>query len=237
VVAVLPESLALLSPLDAQAAARDVAELARTRQALIVVGLGIDGAPGEARDRALVASPDGTIAWYDKQHLVPGLEDAIRPGRSRLIFQAFGARAGVAICKDMHFAQLGRGYGAARTQLMLVPANDFVRDAWLSDRITVLRGVEGGYAIARAARQGVSSVSDRNGRILAQAASSAQSVTVVHARVPIPDTTEPTPYVRFGDLFGWSCVAAWLALALGWRLFRSRRSGGSRPREAMDLQA
>ena len=76
-------------------------------------------------------------------------------------------RTGVAICKDMHFPALGRENAVQGAALMLVPAWDFDRDGWMSDRLTArltaLRGVESGFAIARSTRGGVSSVSDRFG--------------------------------------------------------------------------
>jgi len=78
--------------------------------------------------------------------------------------------------------------------------------------VTAMRGIEGGYAVARAARHGMSFVSDPYGRIVAERRSSAATVTLL-ARIPSALST-PTVYVRVGDLFGWACVAAWLGLVL-----------------------
>ena len=105
---------------------------------------------------------------------------------------------------------------------MLVPAWDFVRDAWLSDRLTALRGVESGYAIARATREGISSVSDRHGRILAEAVST-QAMTVVRATVTLSAAPRPTLYNQIGDAFGWFCLAVAAAFMVTGIFGRSRQ--------------
>ena len=84
-----------------------------------------------------------------------------------------GQTYGLAICKDMHFAALGRAYGLRHAAVMLVPAWDFAYlDGWLEARTTVLRGIENGYTIVRASREGLLTASDPYGRILAEVPSS-----------------------------------------------------------------
>ncbi len=212
-VVVLPEKIALLSGEAAHAAALDVAGVAQKMRATIAWGVEVQEAPDRFANRAFVAHRDGEISTYDKQHPVPLLEARDRPGRSLLIGDIAGAHTGVAICKDMHFASLGSDYGLRGVRLMLVPAWDFVRDAWLSDRLTALRGVESGFAIARATREGISSVSDRHGRILAEAPST-QDVTIVRAAVTLSAAPGPTLYDQIGDAFGWMCLAVAVAFVI-----------------------
>lgn len=202
---VLPEKIALLTTVEAQAAAAQIADLARRRSATVLVGLEVRDLGGVYRNQAVLAGPDGRIALYDKQHLVPGREARDLAGHADLLWRTPAGRVGVAICKDMHFPDLGRSYGGQGAAVMLVPAWDFVRDAWLSDRLTALRGVESGYAIVRATREGISSLSDSRGRILAEGMSS-PGMTVVTGLAPT--TRAPTLYGRVGNLFGWLCVAA-----------------------------
>jgi apolipoprotein N-acyltransferase len=220
---VLPEAVAVLEHAEAEAASLQLARFARERQVNLVVGMVVENGASRT-NRALMVHPSGTRAWYSKQHLVPGFEDSITPGTALLVQHSPVARTGVAICKDMHFPSLGRAYADAGVRLMIVPASDSKVDDWMAARITALRGVEGGYTVARAARQGFSSVSDRFGRFTAQQRSGAV-VRTLSAAVPIPPGGV-TPYTRFGDAFGWSCVLA-LALILFWaRASRRRRSGG-----------
>jgi|ERR1700676_5561721 predicted amidohydrolase len=54
-------------------------------------------------------APSGElIADYAKQHLVPGFEARFKPGDEDVVRLILGARFGIAVCKDMDFAQLGR---------------------------------------------------------------------------------------------------------------------------------
>jgi apolipoprotein N-acyltransferase len=96
-----------------------------------------------------------------------------------------------------------------------VPAWDFAVDGWLHSRMAVLRGVEGGFAVARAARGGRLTLSDDRGRILAEADSAAAEVASVLA--PVPPGAGGTLHARLGDAFAWLCcavLAGLLALAL-----------------------
>ena len=96
---------------------------------------------------------------------------------------------------------------------MLVPANDFEVDDWLTARMTVLRGVESGFSIARAARGGgISFVSDQYGRVLAERRSDS-TMGVLEAEIPLRKTAS-TVYTAIGDLFGWLCVLGWVILTL-----------------------
>jgi apolipoprotein N-acyltransferase len=78
--------------------------------------------------------------------------------------------------------------------------------------MAVVRGVEDGFTIARAAQQGNLTFSDAYGRILAETSSS---------RIPeaflignLPPGPGATLYTRFGNWFGWLCVIA-LTLLVG----------------------
>lgn len=208
----LPEALLRVDGTTANGLAAELAELAGARKATIIAGFVVDH-EGMTRNRALVASPTGDIAWYDKQHLVPGSEADTSPGRRLLVLDFDGQKAGIAICKDMHVPSFGRRYARRGVDLMIVPANDFVVDRWMAARMTILRGVEGGYSVVRTARQGLLSVSDPYGRMLAEAASGPQMTTMV-APIPTVILSGPTLYARIGDLFGWLCVAITLVAVL-----------------------
>jgi apolipoprotein N-acyltransferase len=87
------------------------------------------------------------------------------------------------------------------------PAWDFYVDAWWASRVAGLRGVENGYSVVRASRESFLAVSDRYGHILAQKRSAKLPGASLLAALPLGPAT-PTPYARFGDVFGWLCVAA-----------------------------
>jgi len=157
-------------------------------------------------------SPAGILdADYSKRHLLPGIEDGFIPGRMRTVRIVEDTLTGIAISKDMDFPRLGREYGRAEVRLMLVPGWDFGRDAWEHSRVAVLRGVEDGYSIVRAARDGFLTVSDSYGRVLEQQRSSERPFAELEAKVPIG--SGETLYDRIGDTFGWLALAVGIVLS------------------------
>lgn len=186
----------------------------------ILTGLAWHPAGKPARNASLVFSPqEASPALYRKQHLVPGLEKQYTPGNTYTMLDGT-PRIGMAICKDMDFPSIGLNYAKRDAQLLLVPAWDFNIDGWLHSHMAIMRGVESGFAIARAARDGRLTLSDDRGRVLAEADSvnrDAQLVGTLYLR------HTHTLYARWGNWFGWLDVAA-LAVLLGlaWGPSRSR---------------
>ena len=201
----LPEKIAVLAPAQADAVRQRFQALARSTGAWITVGLGVQDAAGR-RNLAWLFAPDGSApVSYQKHHLAPP-EREFLAGGAFAVQPVAGQAMGLAICKDMHFAPLGQAYGAAGAQAMLVPAWDFQFDAWMGARMTVVRGVENGYAVLRAAREGVLTVSDAYGRVLAERASSSMPGSTLLA--PLPAHPSVSTWAGWlGPLFGWLCVA------------------------------
>jgi apolipoprotein N-acyltransferase len=161
-------------------------------------------------------SADGKLqANYDKHHLVPGVEPE-KPGDKRVVLDEPSGRWGLQICKDMDFPKLSREYAAEGANLLLVPAWDFNLDRWLHARMAVLRAVENGFALARSARNGLLTLSDNRGRILAEAATVPGRFVSITGKVNV--SREETFYTRAGDWFAWLCVAVFVSL-LAFQLF------------------
>jgi apolipoprotein N-acyltransferase len=88
---------------------------------------------------------------------------------------------------------------------MLVPGWDFVVDGSWHGHIAVMRGVEDGFSIARAAKNGFLTVSDDRGRILGEVSSgSAPFATLL---VDVPTAHSWTIYQLLGDWFAWVAIA------------------------------
>ena len=201
----LPEKIAVLTPAQADAVGQRFQALARSAGVWITVGIGVHDATGR-RNLAWLFSPDGAApVSYQKHHLAPPERDFLAAS-AYAVQPVAGQAMGLAICKDMHFAPLGQAYGAAGAQTMLVPAWDFQFDAWMGARMTVVRGVENGYGVLRAAREGVLTVSDAYGRVLAERASSSMPGSTLLA--PLPAHPSVSTWAGWlGPLFGWLCVA------------------------------
>lgn len=200
-------------------AASDLLAVAVAGQPVTLVA-GFDEVLADATrvNSAQIFAPGRPLQRYLKRRLVPGLELGYLQGPGPMVM---GTR-GVAICKDMDFPAMIRGYGERGVELLLVPAWDFVMDGRLHSRMAVVRGVENGFALARSAAGGRLTASDRYGRVIAEAITSpAAPVTVI---TDLGVRAGGTWYVRLGDAFAWTCMAV-LVLLLVSRTLRSRISG------------
>lgn len=155
--------------------------------------------PDTANNVALVLGAGGTVTPYAKQHLIPGLEDWLTPGHDDVIVDG---RFGVAICKDLDFPGLVRRYRAQGARVMLVPALDFTSDGWLHSRMALVRGVEDGLTVVRAADYGRLTVTDARGRVLGE--DDAQLL------VTMRPAAQGTVYARTGDWFPVAAVPLFL---------------------------
>jgi apolipoprotein N-acyltransferase len=204
-IVVLPEKLGVV--LDAENGKADpiFQRLADRTGATIVVGevhvspLAKDG-PAKY-NQARVYQPHAEVLSYDKEHMLPPFESPLTPGTALVILPKQPAPWGVAICKDMDFARPARRYGMANVGLMLVPAWDFNRDRSWHGHIAVMRGVEDGFSMVRAAKNGFLTVSDDRGRVVAEARSDAAPFATLVASVPAVHSA--TLYLLLGDWFAW----------------------------------
>ncbi|MEO5595552.1 MAG: nitrilase-related carbon-nitrogen hydrolase, partial [Lysobacteraceae bacterium] len=180
------------------------AQVATRMNVVLDAGIAYKGDQHAERNMAMVFVPGATSpATYIKHHLIPGFESRYTPGDDYTLLEGV-ARVGLAICKDMDFHDIGNAYAARNVQLLLVPAWDFGADGWLHSRMAILRGVESGFAVARAARTGRLTLSDDRGRVLAEASSEHADAAIV-GELPLRNTQ--TPYAGWGDWFAWLTLA------------------------------
>jgi apolipoprotein N-acyltransferase len=118
---------------------------------------------------------------------------------------------GVAICKDMDFIHPALDYGRAGIALLVDPAWDFNIDRTWHGHIAIMRGVEGGYTIAHAAKDGFLTVTDNRGRILGEVRTGGERFTSLLVNVPLRH--DQTMFVRYGTWFPWAAGLMVLAAA------------------------
>jgi apolipoprotein N-acyltransferase len=191
--------------------------------------------PKVAWNQERLYAPNGTLlATYDKHHLLPHLEDRFTPAvdrtalsvpygamcagpdarqsSQRTAVSAASGKWGLEICKDMDFPLLSRQYARDGVALMVVPAWDFSIDGWLHGRMAIMRGVEGGFSIARSAKKSILYATDDRGRVIAERDTAFAPFATVVATVPVRH--DATIYSRFGDWFAWLNLAL-LAVLVG----------------------
>jgi apolipoprotein N-acyltransferase len=197
---VLPEKLGVVVDPDTRGIDAQLQSLADKTEATIVVGL-IRISEHKAYNEARIYAPNVPVGSYDKEHMLPSFESNLKPGSTLILLPRSSGTWGVEICKDMDFTPLSRRYGNARAGLMLVPAWDFDLDRILHGHMALMRGVESGFNIARAAKQGYLTVSDNRGRVLAETTSDSAHFATLLANVPTTHAT--TIYLLLGDWFAW----------------------------------
>jgi apolipoprotein N-acyltransferase len=208
-VIVIPEKIAVLPDSELPTVDPMFREAAQKSGAEIVVGV-IHPTQGARWNEARLYTPSGEIRTYEKHHMLPQYESNLTVGTSRTEWDESSGHWGMEICKDMDFPQLSREYGQDGTALLIVPAWDFVADGWLHGRMAILRGVESGFTIVRAPKQGIMTVTDDTGRVLAQSWSGAEPFTSLIAAAPVHHSN--TIYARSGDWFAWLNIATALGL-------------------------
>jgi apolipoprotein N-acyltransferase len=218
-IVVLPEKIGRVSESNLVEVDALFSSAARAIHAAIDLGL-VRKTPAGAFNSSRFYSADERLeANYDKHHLIPGVEHE-KAGDKRTILEQSSGRWGLQVCKDMDFPKLSREYAAEGADLLLVPAWDFNIDRWLHARMAVLRAVENGFSLARSARNGLLTLSDNRGRIIAEAATVPGRFVLTSGKVNV--AREETFYTRVGDWFGWLCVAAFVVLLASRLLTRSR---------------
>jgi apolipoprotein N-acyltransferase len=220
-VVLLPEKINVMPVASAEALKGELADMARENRVWLVAGLGVDTGT-ERRNEAWWFAPDGTLVTNYLKHFLAPPEREFVSGGEFPVNRIDDITYGIAICKDMHFASLGRAFGARDAAVMLVPAWDFHDDAWMAANMTKMRGVENGYSVVRASRDGLLSVSDAWGRVLAVKASASLPGASLLATVNVGPRV-PTIYTRIGDSLGWICVAV-MALLIPWSFVRRRKA-------------
>lgn len=201
------------------------ADAAQRHGLILAAGVDAKGAADGERNAQWVFRADlSSPATYAKHHLIPGFEAQYTPGTSYTMLDG-SPRIGLAVCKDMDFHDIGRAYAERHAQLLLVPAWDFGVDGWLHGRMAIMRGVESGFAIARAARSGRLTLSDDRGRVVAEASSEEHDAEVVG---DLPLHASRTLYAQWGDWFVWLDLAL-LAFVLVLAWMPAKRAGTTLP--------
>jgi apolipoprotein N-acyltransferase len=201
-----------------------------------------DGQPGAIYNSAVLVAADGrTVGSYRKMTLVPfgeyvplrrllffvsPLVEAVgdfSSGTEAVVFDADGRRISVAICYESVYPAIARAFVAGGSQLLTTITNDawFGRSsaAYQHFEQGMLRAVEQGRYMVRAANTGISGATDPYGRVLA--ATPLFEPTALTVEVRLLDGR--TLYSRAGD------VVVWIAFgAVAWTLI-GRRAAGRRP--------
>jgi apolipoprotein N-acyltransferase len=195
---VMPEKTGLLLSSNLQTVDPILQSVANRTGATLVIGM-LHVVPPASYNEARIYTPNQPITTYDKQHMLPPFESDLTRGTALALLPKSVAPVGVAICKDMDFVHPALDYGRAGIDLLLDPAWDFNIDRAWHGHIAIMRGVEGGYAIAHAAKLGFLTVTDDRGRILGEVRTNTQPFASLLVDVPLRH--DQTFFDRYGTWF------------------------------------
>ncbi|MBS0278356.1 MAG: hypothetical protein JSR81_12100 [Proteobacteria bacterium] len=217
----LPEDIGWVGPAWRGEVQARLAKAATVADATLVAGLNtaVDGAQ---RNVSWAFTPgDDTPVTYQKRRLIQGLETRFfTPGKHPV---ALSNRTGLEICKDMDFHAMIRSDAVATHPLLLaVPAWDFHIDDWSHGRVSLMRSVENGVPMARNARDGLLTLNDRYGRIVARTKTTGPFQTLI-GDLPLDGSGGNTLYDRIGDVFGWLCLVLGIAATV-FAFFKTKRA-------------
>src|SRR5688500_17404428 len=135
-------------------------------------------------------------------------------GESPVLLPIDGHPVSTAICYEIVYPDLVRRFVAGGSQLLTTITND----AWFGETAAPyqhfaqasMRAIENGRYLVRSANTGISGVVDPYGRVVVRSGLFEPAVLVS----PVRFLTALTLYTRIGDLFGYACAAATLALLM-----------------------
>jgi len=189
-----------------------------------------DPATGKEFNSAVMVGPDGKkVAEYDKIYLLPfgeavpfpfeGLMPAVvgsfAYGKNYSLMPVGEAKAGVMICFESHFGQLGREQVKQGADVIIEMTNDGylgptpVLRQHLAN--AVFRAVETNRPVLRVTNVGITAYITETGQVLDAAPSYTEATRVWS--VSKSDGSQ-TFYVKYGDWFAWLCTAVTIALLL-----------------------
>jgi len=214
---VLPEMTALMP--DSAAAKVDALWRQTALDAHVQVLLDVLHVTNQrAFNEARLYSATGEIETvYRKHHLVPTWESRSTPGTEISVLPQPAAKIGIEICRDMDYPELARRYARQEVELVLVPAWDqgLGIDAAWHGHLSLMRAVEGGFAMVRDAKVGLLTASDDRGRILAEKPTNPDGALITMLAT-VPVRHDSTLYQKWGDWFAWLDLAALAALLTFW---------------------
>jgi apolipoprotein N-acyltransferase len=184
----------------------------------LAVGFGFDDDEGRHHNEVLLLAPDGEILGvYGKDHPGTFAGDYSDTGGTYPVYDTALGPIATIICYDLDFTDTARHMAAGGALLVAAPSADVPAIAETHYTHLVFRAIENRVSMAKADNEFDSAIIDPYGRILRRAVSSdgGLQATLV-AEVPLG--AGDSPWVRWGDWFGWTTVVGMVGFAaLSWR--------------------
>ncbi|WP_414688451.1 nitrilase-related carbon-nitrogen hydrolase [Mycobacterium sp.] len=210
------EAAAFVRKEDEAALIRRAEVLAREEHIYLQLGLIVELSTEHypfAENRAVLIDPAGNVVqnYYKAIHPLGDAEVfAPGPGVIPTVDTPYGRLATI-ICFDADFPALVRQAGQARSDILLVPSNDWQPVDEIHARAATFRAVENGVTMVRPTGNGISVAVDHLGQPLATADYFTTPALTMVADVPTRGVA--TIYSRIGDTVAYLCIAVLVILS------------------------
>ena len=189
----------------------ELRSLARETNTTLVVGYGYTRGDGRHLNELVVVFPDGRISErYGKDHPGTFAGDYSDTGGTYPVHRTAFGPLGTVICYDLDFTDTARQMTRNGARILAAPSSDPRAIASTHWTHLVFRAIENRVSTAKADTGSDSAIIDPWGRIVTRTEnpSGHGQVTLV---ADVPLGTGNTLVVRWGDWFGWVCLAGALA--------------------------
>lgn len=207
---VWPETAVTYNVTDGSGTDIYLSSVARNSGSVVAAGCFEPGSHG-SRNVLRIYLPDGThVTSYVKRHLVPFgeyiphrafferavpplteiamLENDLEPGSGTYVFDSGDMTVGCLICFDSIYEDLARESGADGAQMLLLSTNDSwfaeSKALYMHEAQSRLRAIENGVPVVRSANTGISSVTDRFGRVIGESEPSVEATVTAGVELP-----------------------------------------------------
>jgi apolipoprotein N-acyltransferase len=162
-------------------------------------------------NKVVAFDPNGKkVLEYLKNKIVPGDHNVV--GKTPLqTFDTPYGKIGAAICFDTDFPGFIHTIAKQKTDILLIPKNDWEDIVPIHSYMGYMRGIENGFSTVEQTGGGLSIAFDYNGSVLSKMINNdavGEAVMVTH--VPSKGTT--TFYGLFGDVFAWISILSFVIL-------------------------
>lgn len=184
---------------------RRLEALAREHRVYFFPALGVI-TPGkdDIENTVLAIDTTGAIRWaIHKSHPCCPPDRVPAYDTLRYIDSPYG-RLGAVVDFDASFPAHVRQTGEAKMDIVVIPSSDYPGIDPLAANMAIVRAIENGFALVRAANRGLSVATDARGRVLAATDYYTAFDKTLIAQVPVHGLH--TVYARVGDMFAWLCL-------------------------------
>jgi apolipoprotein N-acyltransferase len=221
---VWPETAVLTLAEDEPGIIDKAAKIAKKHGVYIGMGLGSydtsqsnTGKP--MRNHFVMVTPEGDIAFdYDKQKLVPFVDQKMDPGSGQLpVIDTPYGRLGAWICLDASQSSITAQAIRQDVDIVVSPGLDWQGTAPEITKTSLSRATEYGVSLIRVVQWGLSKAVDPYGRMLGENRYTEEDANFA---VDMPTQRIPTFYTTFGNWLAWISLAVFVmgaGIAVRWR--------------------